>query len=238
VVKVRDAMDLVEKTKIYASVTDRPLVRLSTGAASRVPLVTYLCAYTHSNLTAWYRRYRDSRYQDTSVLSSIPAALVVVDEGLAAALDHMQAAKFSCGPGVARALVADLCGGKTLSRDRVLLCVALAYQRSEFSMAPYIKLKHTSRAVDIAGEAHKQYAARVAYARALALPQDATDETDDLTDLTEPRWNWLDVDGDTDAMRERQRAFRRELVDYSKAHGVAVRGLVKKFLEELHEPKT
>jgi hypothetical protein len=218
VLRVRDAMDLVEKTKIYVSVMDRPLVRLSTGAASRVPLVTYLCAYTNSNLTAWYRRYRDSRYQDTSVLNSIPAALVVVDEGLAAALDHMQAAKFSCGPGVARALIADLCGG-TPSRDRVLLCVALAYQRSEFSMAPYIKLKHTSQAVNIAEEAHKQYAARVAYARALALPQDATDETDDLTDLTEPRWNWLDVDGDTDAMRERQRAFRRELVEYTNKQG-------------------
>lgn len=211
VLKVRDAMDLVEKTKIYASEIDRPLLRLSTGAGADSPLVTYLCAYTNSNLMAWYRRYRDSRYQDTSVLNSIPAALVVVDEDLAAALDHMQAAKFSCGPGVARALIADLCGGATLSRDRVLLSVALAYQRSEFSMAPYVKLPTTR--TELAKVAHENYAARVAYARALALLPASTDE---MSDLTEPHWDkWLDVDGDTDDTRERQRAFRKELVNYN-----------------------
>lgn len=235
VIRVPDAMDLVEKTRMYVNGMDRPLMRLSAGAGVESPLVTYLCAYTVSNLMSWYRRYRDSRYQDTGVLNSIPAALVVVDKDLAAAIDHLQVAKFSCGPRVVRALVADLCRGSIgddaayeaaarrdvndalFGRYKMLVCVALAYQRSEFSMAPYVTVEPSDAATEAA---YRSYAARVAYAWELAssvlvmhgLYGVGTSGGPSVVSGG-PRWReWLDVGGDTDATRTRQREFRETLI--------------------------
>ena len=233
VIKVADAMDFVQKTMKYVNVTDRPLMRLSTGVVVESPLVTYLCAYTVPKLMAWYTRYRDSKYQHTDVLNLIPAALVVVDADLAAAIDRLQAAKFSCGPRVVRALVDDLCkasdGDARYTRDEarymVLACVALAYQRSEFSMAPYVELTDDRNEIkiDVTEAAHQSYAVRVAHAWKLASSILATHGLYDAFIKTEsppwyavPRWmEWLDADGDTPEKRERQRDFRDKLLSKS-----------------------
>jgi hypothetical protein len=234
VIKVADAMDFVGKTMKYVHVTDRPLMRLSTGVvveSGASTLVTYLCAYTVPNLMAWYTRYRDSKYQHTDVLNLIPAALVVVDADFAAAVDRLQAARFSCGPRVVRALVDDLCnaslgahgentrGDARFGQYMVLACVALAYQRSEFSMAPYVELQTTE--FDTVAAAHKSYAVRVAHAwklasSILATPSLYADFIGEQSGLVGgPRWGeWLDADGDTPEKRERQREFRDELINF------------------------
>ena len=216
VIHVPDAMDLLEKTKMYVSGTDRPLVRLSGGAVKR-PLVTYLCAYGVASLMRWYQRYHDPRYQRTDVLSAMPAALVVVDKELAVALDHIQAGPFSCGPRVARALVRDVEHSVRMSvgqeRYNLVLSVALAYQRSEFATAPYVAAMAANALKDTqaADEALKSYELRVNHARMLArsVLSHEPQKRDVGTRLS--NWEWLDVDGETDEMRTKQRAFRDTL---------------------------
>jgi hypothetical protein len=140
VIRVPDAMDLTEKLTRFLMHDAKPLVRLSRAAGVVSTRVTYVCAYGAAELKQYYGLLGDaaSRLTNTSVLNRIHAAVVVVDDVLAKAIDRLQTRKtrYASGPLAAMQLVEDLCGLRAESADLDLLTVvAFAYERVEFNQS-------------------------------------------------------------------------------------------------------
>jgi hypothetical protein len=215
VIRVPDAMDLTEKLTRFLMHDAKPLMRLSRAAGVVSTRVTYVCAYGVADLKRYYGLLGDATIwlTNTSVLNRVDAAVVVVDDALANAIDRLQTRKYASGPLAARQLVKDLCGLRTVGSVDVelLAVVAFAYERVEFNQKIGSVVHENDAAVNsLKADFISRTSVAVKHAcTALGIKPPSITHEPSLHSV----YGGMDVYGVTEEDRERVRTIRSYVID-------------------------